>query len=106
MCQSCAWPCVKEDHINIRVPKETDEDNYRGRVFTIWRDGLISIKNIDFMLRIALGGIKTGDYIAKYKMPGVGIDRLFCREVKELAEHLFYYCESLLVEKRVVMNCI
>ena len=103
--QSYAWLCEKEDPINIRVPKEVDKDNYRGRVFTIWGDGLISIKNIDFMWRIALGGIKTGDFVAKYNMPGVRIDCLFCPEVRESAEHLFYRCRSLLVVRRMVMNC-
>ena len=52
--QSCVWLCGKEDPVVIKVPKEVDDDVYKERVFTIWKDGLISIKNIDFMWRIAL----------------------------------------------------
>ena len=67
---------------------------------------MISIKNIDFMWRIALGGIKTGDFIARYKMPGVRVDCLFCPEVRESAEHLFCYCRSLLVVRRMAINIL
>ena len=63
------WLCGKEDRIGIKVPKEVDDNVYKGRVFIIWKDGLISIKNIDFKWRIALGGIKARDFIARYKMP-------------------------------------
>ena len=84
--------------------KEVDDDVYKWRVFTIWKDGLISIKYIDFMWRIALGGIKTEDFIARYKMPGVRVDCLFCPEVRESAEHLFCYCRSLLVVRRMAIN--
>ena len=66
--QSCVWLCGIEDPVGIKVPKEVDDDVYKGRVFTIWNDGLISIKNIDFMWRIALERIKTGDFITRYKM--------------------------------------
>ena len=85
--QSCVWLCGKEDWVGIKVPKEVDDNVYKGRVFTMWKDGLISIKNIDFMWRIALGGIKTEDFIARYKMLGVRVDCLFCPEVRESAEH-------------------
>ena len=104
--QSCVWLCGKEDPVVIKVPKEVDDDVYKERVFTIWKDGLISIKNIDFMWRIALGGIKTGDFIARYKMPGVRVDCLFCPEVRESAEHLFCYCRSLLVVRRMAINIL
>lgn len=49
------------------MSKEVDVDLYRGWGLTIWGDGLISIEEIDFMWRIAHGGIWTGDFIAKYR---------------------------------------
>ena len=39
-------------------------------------------------------------------MPGVRVDCLLCPEVRELAEHLFYYCRLLLVVRRMVINII
>ena len=48
------------------MPKEVD-DVYREKVIGILKHGLISIKNVYFMWRIALGRIKTGDFIARYR---------------------------------------
>ena len=45
---------------------------------------------ISGLIILAERPIKIGDYIAKYKMPGYRIDCVFCPEVKETAEHLFY----------------
>ena len=104
--QSCRWLVGEEDSIVFKVPREVDFDLYRERVFAIWSDGVISMKNLDFMWRIALGGIKTGDYIARYKMPGFRIDCVFCPEVKETAEHLFYGCKSLSVVRSLVFSSI
>ena len=86
------------------MPKEVDDEGYKGRVITIWKDGFISIKDIDFMWRIALGGIKSRDFIARYKILRVRVDCLFCPEVKESAEHVLYYCRSLLVVKRMAIS--
>ena len=106
MCQSCKWLIGEEESIVFKVPKEVDLDLYRDRVFVIWRDGVISVKNLDFMWRIALGGIKTGDVIARYRMPGVRVDCVFCPEVRETAEHLFSHCSALSVVRNLVLSSI
>ena len=81
-------------------------DLSRERVFAIWCDGVISVKNLDFMWRIALGGIKTGDFIARYRMPGVRLDCMFCPEVRKTAEHLIFHCKSLCVVRYLVLSSI
>ena len=104
--QSCKWLIGEEESIVFKVPKEVDLDLYRDRVFVIWRDGVISVKNLDFMWRIALGGIKTGDVIARYRMPGVRVDCVFCPEVRETAEHLFSHCSALSAVRNLVLSSI
>ena len=67
---------------------------------------MIPVKNLDFMWRIAVGGIKTGDVIARYRMPGVRVDCVFCPEVRETAEHLFFHCSALYVVRNLVLSSI
>ena len=39
----------KEDSIVCKVPGDVDCDLHRERVFAIWSDGVISVKNLDFL---------------------------------------------------------
>ena len=64
------------------------------------------MKNLDFMRRIGLGAIKSGDYFARYKMPGFKIDCVFCPEVRETAEHLFYGSKLLSEVRSLVVSSI
>ena len=47
--QSCKWLIGEEESIIFNVPKEVDLDLYGDRVFVIWLDGVMSVKNLDFM---------------------------------------------------------
>ena len=48
------------------------------------------------MWRVALGGLKTGDIIRKYKIPGAKVNYVFCGgRVLETVEHLVVDCKAL-----------
>ena len=49
MGQGCKWLAREGDSIVLKATTEVDFDFHKERVFGIWRVGVISVKNIDFI---------------------------------------------------------
>ena len=96
---------------NWLLPEEEDvpivlnlEEREHGRLFNLWRDGIISVKDKDLMWRTAMGGLKTGSFISKYNIPGAKLGCKFCPAPLETAEHLLLRCPSLRIFRDEVVS--
>lgn len=53
-------------------------DHKKKILFAILADSRVGSKNKDFMWRIAMGALKTGELISKYKIKGTRVGCVFC----------------------------
>ena len=71
------------------VPLVFDIDkDHKSRVFAMWKDGIVAVKDNDLMWRTALGGLKTGSFMRPYNIPGANIGCKFCPETVETPDYL------------------
>ena len=76
------------------------------RVFALWKDGILAVRDKDIMWRTALGGLKTGSFISRYKIPGANVGCEFCPAALETAEHLLLSCPRLHKYREKVLKCV
>lgn len=84
---------------------ELDEEHYRA-LYALWCDPKIPVREVDFLWRLALGGLKTGDFVHRYKIPGTRVDCVFCDCRLETAAHLFTECAGLDEVREVILESI
>lgn len=92
--QTYAWLIGAQKLVQPKIPENTEEETVK-RLCVVWRDGLLPTARVDFMWRLAMGGVKTGDVIARYHIPGSRVSCMFCPAITETAEHLFSRCRAL-----------
>ena len=74
----------------------------RAKLFNLYTDFKIDVKMVSFMWRTDVGGLKTGNIVKKYKIPGARCNYVFCNEKQiETVEHLFFECEALKTVREV-----
>ena len=66
-------------------------DNVKSRLVKIWNDYKVSVKNSSFVWKIAMIGVKTGEFLKKIKMQWVGFSLLSIETIK----HISAECNSL-----------
>ena len=68
----------------------------RSRLYRLYVGPKFDITKVDLMWRMAFGGLKTGDIIRKYKIPGAKVNCVFCNgKVLDTVEHLTVDCKAL-----------
>ena len=94
------WLKKEIEEVDIRHPTSFhDSKAYnrdRARLFCLYTDIQIDIQKVSFMWRSAVGGLKTGEVVRKYNIPGARCNCVFCGEKDlETVEHLFFKCPAL-----------
>ena len=94
------WLQKEIEEVDIRHPTSFhDSKAYnrdRARLFCLYTDIQIDIQKVSFMWRSAVGGLKTGEVVRKYNIPGARCNCVFCGEKDlETVEHLFFKCPAL-----------
>ena len=91
------WLSGDKEIINFKIPREADmSDDVKNRLIKIWNDYKVSVKNSSFVWKVAMKGLKTGEFLKKIKMQRVGFSCVFCKENSvETIEHIFAECKSL-----------
>ena len=85
--------------------KSKSYDRDWARLFDLYTDFKIDVKMVSFMWRAAVGGLKTGNIVKKYKIPGARCNCAFCGEqLIETVEHLFFECEALKTVREVAVK--
>ena len=64
------------------------------------------MREIDFLWRVALGGLRTGDFVQKYKISGTKVGCMFCDCALETTEHLFTECPGLIDVRDVLVEFV
>jgi hypothetical protein len=64
----------------------------------VWRSvhsGALSARYKDFMWRLSSGSLKTGEVLARWNMPWVNTECVYCKGGLETVTHLFVTCKEL-----------
>ena len=102
------WMLPEEEDVPLVF--DIDKD-CKSRLFALWKDGIVAVKDKDLMWRTAMGGLKTGSFIRRYNIPGANIGCKFCPETVETPDHLMLTCPGLsgyrnkLVDSVVKLGC-
>ena len=89
--------CLKQDHF---------DDDYYKALFALWCDSRILVQEIEFLWRTALGGLKTGEFISKYRIPDTRVGCVFCDCVLETTEHSFTECPGLTEVREIILESV
>ena len=89
--------CLKQDLF--------DDEHYKA-LYALWCDSRIPVREIDFLWRTALGGLKTGEVVAKYRIPGTRLGCVFCVCELETTEHLFSECTGLNEVREIILESV
>ena len=91
------WLSGDKELINVKIPREANmSDDVKNRLVKIWNDYKVSVKNSSFVWKIAMKGLKTGEFLKKIKLQRVGFNCVFCKDNSiETIEHIFAECISL-----------
>ena len=87
------------------IDDRLDEEHYRA-LYGLWCEFSIPVREVDFLWRAALGGLQTGDFVRKYKIPGTKVGCMFCDCVLEMTEHLFTECPGLIDVRDVLVEFV
>ena len=68
--------CLKQDLF--------DDEHYKA-LYALWCDSRIPVREIDFLWRTALGGLKTGEFVSMYSIPDTAYAIVLCRR----NQHMF-----------------
>ena len=82
------WMLSEEEHTPIVFDIHKD---LNSRVFALWKDGIIAMKDRDLMWCTAVGGLKTGSLIRRYNIKGA----IACKFCPETVEHMILRCPGL-----------
>ena len=89
--------CLKQHHF---------DDDYYKALYALWCDSKIPVREIDFLRRTALGGLKTGEVVSKYRIPGTRVGCVFCVCKLETTEHLFSECPGLNEVREIILESL
>ena len=94
------WLQGEIEDVDVRHPaffQDTKTYNRdRARLIRLYTDSQVDIQKVSFMWRPALGGLKTGEVVRRYNIPGARCNCVFCGEKDlETVEHLFFKCPAL-----------
>ena len=98
--QMYRWLLGKIEEVEVRHPaafsESKDYKSHCARLYRLYTDIEIDIRKVSFMWRVAVGALKTGEVVKKYKIPGARCSCVFCGEKElETVEHLFFLCPAL-----------
>ena len=94
------WLLGEIEEVEIRHPAAFSESNayksHCARLYWLYTHIKIDTRIISFMCKVAVGALKTGEVVRKYKIPGARCSCIFCGEKElETVEHLFLLCPAL-----------
>ena len=82
-------------------------DDVKNRLIKIWNDYKVSVKNSSFVWKMAMKGLKTGEFLKKIKMQRVGFNCVFCKDNSiETIEHIFAECISLEKARDLILQFV
>lgn len=84
---------------------DIDDENAK-RLFSLWRDGVVSVLDKSVMWRFAVGAMKTGDIISRYRIPGAKVGCVFCGAALETARPLLLQCPRTLAFRKEIVESI
>ena len=98
--QMYRWLLGEIEEVEIRHPAAFSESkaykSHCARLYWLYTHIKIDTRIISFMCRVAVGALKTGEVVRKYKIPGARCSCVFCGEKElETVEHLFLLCPAL-----------
>ena len=102
------WLSGDKEVIELKIPRDVDlSDEVKNRLIKLWNDYKVSAKNSSFSWRLAMKGLKTGEFLKKIKMLRVGFSCNFCDDKGiETIEHLFFECQSLEKARKIILQFV
>lgn len=85
----------EEKTLSLVHPPGPWSEGVTKAVYSILCYGQVFTHVSDFLWRSVRGGLKTGEFISRYKIPGLVTTCVFCKAETESVCHLFLFCKVL-----------
>jgi hypothetical protein len=93
--QVCEWLVGESAFIELSSPPGPWERSISRKVYESLHYGRVPTKVSDFIWRSVRGALKTGSVVARFKMPNLKVNCIFCDSELETVCHLFLFCPVL-----------
>ena len=88
------WLVGDQDTVSLYLDDD-DSKEIISEIVKLWNDSTTVAVDFDFMWRLSIGALKTGQYVSQYNIPGTKTQCLLCDECRlETSEHLFVECRG------------